>query len=229
LLPVHEKLRKNNNDNGNLGFIHRFIPVDHSRKNDEVKSHVLLLLHGTGGNEEDLIPIGKMISPESAILSPRGKVLENGMPRFFRRLAEGVFDVEDLKYRTCELATFVSNASQVYGFDLNRTIAVGFSNGANIGASMLLLRPEVLSGAILFRAMVPLELESLPDLSEKHIVLSEGLYDPIVTQQEAKKLFLLLEKSRAKISLSWQKSSHNLTQDDILVAKEWFRSTFSST
>jgi phospholipase/carboxylesterase len=229
LLPVHEKLRKNNNDNGNLGFIHRFIPVDHSRKNDEVKSHVLLLLHGTGGNEEDLIPIGKMISPESAILSPRGKVLENGMPRFFRRLAEGVFDVEDLKYRTCELATFVSNASQVYGFDLNRTIAVGFSNGANIGASMLLLRPEVLSGAILFRAMVPLELESLPDLSEKHIVLSEGLYDPIVTQQEAKKLFLLLEKSRAKISLRWQKSSHNLTQDDILVAKEWFRSTFSST
>ena len=215
--------------NGNLGFIHRFIPVDHSRKNDEVKSHVLLLLHGTGGNEEDLIPIGKMISPESAILSPRGKVLENGMPRFFRRLAEGVFDVEDLKYRTCELATFVSNASQVYGFDLNRTIAVGFSNGANIGASMLLLRPEVLSGAILFRAMVPLKLESLPDLSEKHIVLSEGLYDPIVTQQEAKKLFLLLEKSRAKISLRWQKSSHNLTQDDILVAKEWFRSTFSST
>ena len=229
MLPVHEKLRKNNNDNGNLGFIHRFIPADHSRKNDEVKSHVLLLLHGTGGNEEDLIPIGKMISPESAILSPRGKVLENGMPRFFRRLAEGVFDVEDLKYRTCELATFVSNASQVYGFDLNRTIAVGFSNGANIGASMLLLRPEVLSGAILFRAMVPLELESLPDLSEKHIVLSEGLYDPIVTQQEAKKLFLLLEKSRAKISVRWQKSSHNLTQDDILVAKEWFRSTFSST
>jgi predicted esterase len=123
----------------------------------------------------------------------------------------------------------VSNASQVYGFDLNRTIAVGFSNGANIGASMLLLRPEVLSGAILFRAMVPLELESMPDLSEKHIVLSEGLYDPIVTQQEAKRLFLLLEKSRAKISLRWQKSSHNLTQDDILVAKEWFRSTFSST
>jgi phospholipase/carboxylesterase len=226
---VHEKLRKNSNDNGNLRFIHRFIPAEHSRKDGEVKSHVLLLLHGTGGNEEDLIPIGKMISPESAILSPRGKVLENGMPRFFRRLAEGVFDVEDLKYRTCELATFVSNASQFYGFDLKRTIVVGFSNGANIGASMLLLRPEVLSGAILFRAMVPLELESVPDLSDKHIVLCEGLYDPIVTQQEAKRLFLLLEKSRAKISLRWQKSSHNLTQDDVLIAKEWFDSTFSST
>jgi predicted esterase len=226
---VHDKLRKNSNDNGNLGFIHRFIPTEHSRKDSQVNSHVLLLLHGTGGNEEDLISIGKMISPESAILSPRGKVLENGMPRFFRRLAEGVFDVEDLKYRTCELAAFVRNASQFYGFDLNRTIAVGFSNGANIGATMLLLRPEVLSGAILFRAMVPLEPESMPDLSEKHIVLSEGLYDPIVTQQEAKRLFLLLEKSRAKISLKWQKSNHNLTQEDVMIAKEWFRSTFSST
>lgn len=228
-MPVHDKLRENNNDNGNLGFIHRFIPAVHSRKDSQIKSHVLLLLHGTGGNEEDLIPIGKMISPDSAILSPRGKVLENGMPRFFRRLTEGIFDVEDLKYRTCELAAFVSNASQFYGFDLNRTIAVGFSNGANIGASMLLLRPEVLSGAILFRAMVPLEPESMPDLSNKHIILCEGLYDPIVTQQEAKRLFLLLEKSRAKISLRWQKSSHNLTQEDALIAKEWFRSTFSST
>jgi predicted esterase len=225
---MHDNVGKNSNDNGALGFIHRFIPAVHSTKNSQIKSHVLLLLHGTGGNEEDLIPIGKMISPGSAILSPRGKVLENGMPRFFRRLAEGVFDVEDLKYRTCELAAFVSNASRFYGFDLNRTIAVGYSNGANIGVSMFLLRPEVLSGAILFRAMVPLETESVPDLSNKHIILSEGLYDPIVTKQEAKRLFMLLEKSRAKISLRWQKSSHNLTQEDVLIAKEWFRSSFSS-
>jgi phospholipase/carboxylesterase len=228
LLPAHDKLN-NGYDNEKLGFIHRFIPAVNSRKNSQGKSHVLLLLHGTGGNEEDLIPIGKMISPGSAILSPRGKVLENGMPRFFRRLAEGVFDVEDLKYRTNELADFVNNASRIYGFDLNRTIVIGFSNGANIGASMLLLRPEVLCGAILFRAMVPLEPASLPDLSSKRAILCEGLYDPIVTQQEASRLFLLIEKFRAKISLRWIKSSHNLTQDDIMIAKEWFKSSFSST
>jgi predicted esterase len=219
----------NSNGNGNLGFIHRFVPAVHSRKDRQGKSKVLLLLHGTGGNEEDLISIGKMISPGSAILSPRGKVLENGMPRFFRRLAEGVFDLEDLNYRTNELADFVNNASRIYGFDLSQTIAIGFSNGANIGASMFLLRPEVLCGAILFRVMVPLEPETIPDLSSKQIILCEGTYDPIVTQQEAKRLFLLLEKYRAKISLRWIKSSHNLTQEDILIAKEWFNSTFSST
>jgi phospholipase/carboxylesterase len=219
----------NSNDNGNLGFIHRFIPAVHPREDSQGKSKVLLLLHGTGGNEEDLISIGKMISPGSAILSPRGKVLENGMPRFFRRLAEGVFDVEDLNYRTNELADFVNTASRTYGFNLSQTIAIGFSNGANIGASMLLLRPEVLCGAILFRAMVPLEPETIPDLSSKRIILCEGMYDPIVTQQEAKRLFLLLEKYGAKISLRWIKSSHNLTQEDILITKGWFKSTFSST
>ena len=228
MLSTGDKLDASN-ANRTLGFIHRFVPAVHSRKDGQGKSKVLLLLHGTGGNEEDLISIGKMISPSSAILSPRGKVLENGMPRFFRRLAEGVFDVEDLNYRTNELANFVNSASRIYGFDLSQTIAIGFSNGANIGASMLLLRPEVLCGAILFRAMVPLEPETIPDLSSKRIILCEGMYDPIVTQQEAKRLFLLLEKYRAKISLRWIKSSHNLTQEDILIAKESFNSTFSST
>src|ERR687897_3449236 len=147
-----------------LGFIHQFIPS--SATQDKV---TFLLLHGTGGNEQDLIPLVRELNPRAAMLSPRGKVLENGMPRFFRRLAEGVFDIEDLKFRTNELADFVNNASKVYGFDLQHVIALGYSNGANIASSMLLLRPEVLSTAILFRAMVPLVPEVLPDLTNKHI------------------------------------------------------------
>ena len=130
-------------------FIHEFVPGSSSR--------TLLLLHGTGGNERDLIPLGRELDPNAALLSPRGKVLENGMPRFFRRLAEGVFDLEDLKYRTNELADFVTAAGQHYGFATDQLVAVGYSNGANIAASMLLLRPEIMHMAILFRAMVPLD------------------------------------------------------------------------
>src|SRR5437868_14836991 len=129
-------------------FIHEFIPGDSPR--------TLLLLHGTGGNERDLIPLGRELDAKAALLSPRGKVLENGMPRFFRRLAEGVFDLEDLRYRTNELADFVMAAGQHYGFASNQLIAVGYSNGANIAASVLLLRPEIMRRVILFRAMVHL-------------------------------------------------------------------------
>src|SRR5258705_13908642 len=138
-------------------FIHEFVPSTSSR--------TLLLLHGTGGNERDLIPLGRELDPNAGLLSPRGKVLENGMPRFFRRLAEGVFDLEDLKYRTNELADFVTAAAQHYRFTSDNVVAVGYSNGANIAASMLLLRPEVMPAAILFRAMVPLVPDRLPDLS----------------------------------------------------------------
>jgi phospholipase/carboxylesterase len=187
----------------------------------------LLLLHGTGGNEEDLIPLAHQLG-QKAVLSPRGKVLENGVaPRFFRRLAEGVFDIEDLKYRTNELADFVKDASNAYDFDLHHVIAVGYSNGANIGASMLLLRPEVISAAILFRAMVPLVLERLPNLAKKRIFLSSGLYDPIVTRQEAERLFGLFKKTGAKVTINWQESGHELTMVDVQRAKEWLQSSFS--
>jgi phospholipase/carboxylesterase len=186
------------NNRTRLGFIHRFIPPRNKEGSDGIgtvkqgaKSFTtLLLLHGTGGNEEDLIPLAYELDPRAAILSPRGKVLENGVaPRFFRRLAEGVFDLEDLKFRTNELADFVNDASKTYGFDLQRAIAVGYSNGANIAASILLLRPEILSSSILFRGMVPLVPETLPDLSNKHILMSSGVYDPIVSRQDAEKLF----------------------------------------
>ena len=202
-----------------LGFIHRYIPP---LGKDDNSALTLLLLHGTGGNEDDLIPLGRELDPHAGLLSPRGKILEAGrIPRFFRRLAEGIFDIEDLKFRTFELARFVENASKIYKFDLNKVIAVGYSNGENMAASMLLLKPQTLSGAILFRAMVPLVPENLPDLSDKHIFMSSGLRDPIATRQEAETLSGLLKQARAVVDLRWQNSGHELTQDDIHAAKQW--------
>jgi predicted esterase len=222
-----------------LGFIHRFIPPKNKGSGARTRTRTseqgtkvfttLLLLHGTGGNEEDLIPLAYELDQRAAILSPRGKVLENGVaPRFFRRLAEGVFDIEDLKFRTDELASFVNDASKFYGFDLQRTIAIGYSNGANIASSLLLLRPEIVSSAILFRAMVPLVPEILPDLSNKNIFMSSGLYDPIVSKQEAERLFGLFKNAGAKVSLSWQESGHELTMEEVQKAKEWLHSFSSS-
>ena len=214
-------------------FKYRFIPSQSQQhdagnsdqaygpKDDQSETLTLLLLHGTGGNEDDLIQVGQMISPSASLLSPRGKVLENGMPRFFKRLAEGVFDLEDLKFRTRELADFVKDASSIYGFDPNKTIAVGFSNGANIAASLLLSYPGTLMGAILFRAMVPFIPNSPLDLSDKKVLLSAGVYDPIVSESQTQSLYDILKKSRANATLKWQQSGHNLTESDILDAKEW--------
>ena len=221
-----------------LDFIHSFIPPrpDESgagtatkrRKTEGKAFTTFLLLHGTGGNKQDLIPLAHELDKKAAILSPRGKVLENGItPRFFRRLAR-VFDLEDLKFRTNELADFVIDASKTYDFDLQHIITVGYSNGANIAASMLLLRPEILSSAILFRAMVPLVPQTLPDLSNKPIFMSSGLYDPIVSRQEADRLFGLFKKMGANISLSWQESGHELTMDEIRKAREWLVHSASS-
>jgi phospholipase/carboxylesterase/glyoxalase family protein len=211
--------RSEDNKSDVLGFIHRYIPP---LGKDDNSALTLLLLHGTGGNEDDLLPLGRELDPHAGLLSPRGKILEAGrIPRFFRRLAEGIFDIEDLKFRTFELAQFVENASKIYKFDLNKVIAVGYSNGANMAASMLLLKPQTLSSAILFRAMVPLVPDSLGDLSEKRIFLSSGLRDPIATRQEAERLYGLFKQARAIIDLQWQNSGHELTEDDIHVAKQW--------
>ena len=222
-----------------LDFIHSFIPprpeesgagtATRRQKTEGKAFTTFLLLHGTGGNERDLIPLAYELDKRAPILSPRGKVLENSIaPRFFRRLAEGVFDLEDLKFRTNELADFVIDASKTYDFDSQHVIAVGYSNGANIAASMLLLRPEILSSAILFHAMVPLVPQTLPDLSDKRIFMSSGLYDPIVSRQEADRLFDLFKKTGANISLSWQESGHELTMDEIRKAREWLVHSASS-
>jgi len=205
----------------NLGFIHRFIPP-HSNANESKQT--LLLLHGTGGTEDDLIPLGNELAPNASILSVRGRVLENGMPRFFRRLEEGVFDLEDLKMRTDELAEFLTKSSSKYMFDEKRIIAVGYSNGANIAASLLLRRPESLAGAILFRAMVPYSPTVMPDLSNKSIILLEGLYDPIVSTAEAQRLLEIFTNAQSNVTLKWQDSGHNLTNEDIIAAKKWLES-----
>jgi len=198
-----------------MDFIHVFRPPAHPG------GPILLLLHGTGGNEEDLVPIAQMLLPEAGILSPRGKILERGMPRFFRRLAEGVFDIDDLKLRTAELADFIVETAALRGFAARDVIAVGFSNGANIAGALLLLRPEVLGGAVLFRAMVPLTPETLPDIPGTPVLLSNGRLDPLVTAEETEKLVSLLRSAGADITLSWQNSGHELTQRDVVTAKEW--------
>ena len=194
-------------------FIHNFVAGNSSR--------ALFLLHGTGGNEQDLIALGHELDPNAAVLSPRGKVLENGMPRFFRRLAEGVFDLDDLKYRTNELADFVAAAAQHYGFRTDQLIAVGYSNGANIAASMLLLRPEIMRRAILFRAMVPLIPDTLPDLSSGRVWIGAGDQDPIVPASETKRLGEFLRRAGADVTIRFAQAGHGLTNEDVEAARDW--------
>jgi predicted esterase len=199
-----------------MDFIHRFIPASSGSL-----ARTLLLLHGTGGDENDMIPLGRDLDPTAALLSPRGQVLENGMPRFFRRLAEGVFDEEDVVRRAHELADFVGVAAARSAFDAKGVIAVGYSNGANIAAAILLLRPEVLSAAILFRAMVPLVPASLPNLARARVLISSGERDPIVPVENARRLAAMLEAAGADVTLRFESAGHALARGDIKAAKEW--------
>src|SRR6266545_4994927 len=194
-------------------FIHEFVPGTSNR--------TLLLLHGTGGNERDLVPLGRELDPRAALLSPRGKVLENGMPRFFRRLAEGVFDLEDLKKRTDELADFIKAVAKHYELAADQIVAVGYSNGANIAASMLLLRPETLRAAILFRAMVPLIPDNLPDLSSVRVWIGAGDQDPIIPVSEAQGLAGLLRHAGADVTIHFANATHGLTDADVQTARHW--------
>jgi phospholipase/carboxylesterase len=197
-----------------LSFIHRYEPAtDASRP-------PLLLLHGTGGDENDLLGLGRMISPGSALLSPRGKILENGMPRFFRRLAEGVFDEEDVRFRANELADFIAEARKSYG--LEAPVAVGFSNGANIAAAMLMLRPEVLAGAALLRAMVPLSQAPAVDLAGKRVLMVSGAMDPIIPVDNSKLLATSLSASGADVQHEILSAGHNLSQTDLQLLVRWF-------
>ena len=181
----------------------------------------LLMLHGTGGNEHDLVPLAEGLMPGAGILSPRGKVLEGAMPRFFRRLSEGVFDLEDLKLRTVELADFVLDASAHYKFDFTQVVGIGFSNGANIAASLLLLRPGVLHKAVLFRAMVPIVPDPLPKLRGTPVLISNGEHDALVSVKETERLSSLLRAAGAEVTLVMHPVGHQLTPDDILAAKKW--------
>ena len=197
------------------GFAHRFVPAESGDPN------TLLLLHGTGGDENDLLPLGRMLSPSAALLSPRGKVLEGGMPRFFRRLAMGVFDEEDLVNRTHELAGFVEEATREYGLDAGRVFAIGFSNGANIAASLLLLHPGLLAGAVLLRAMVPFEPEKLPDLAGTPVYLAAGRADAMIPAENTERLARLLENAGADVTLDWQPGGHGIGPMEVEAAKRW--------
>ena len=198
-----------------LGFSHRFVPAE------ETNAPTLLLLHGTGGDENDLIPLGRMLSERAAFLSPRGKVLENGAPRFFRRLAEGVFDQEDLVDRTHELAEFVTTAISEYELDPENIFAVGFSNGANIAASLLLLHPSLLSGAALLRAMVPFEPEIPPDLSGTPVYLAAGRSDQMIPPESTEQLAEILRNAGAEVTLDWQPGGHAIGRTEIEAARSW--------
>jgi phospholipase/carboxylesterase len=196
-----------------LDFTHRFIPATRPGLPP------LLLLHGTGGDENDLIPLGQKLSPGAALLSPRGKVLENGMPRFFRRLAEGVFDLPDLKARTIELGDFLAAARKAYS--LEKSVAVGFSNGANIAASLLLTRPGTLAGALLMRATLPFEPQPLPDLASTPVLLLSGAADPMVRPASRDRLAAVLADAGAAVTHNVVGGGHNLTQVDLALAAQW--------
>ena len=202
-----------------LAFRHRWVPGSAAGPGT-----TLLMLHGTGGNEDDLVPLGEALLPGAPLLSPRGQVLEQGMPRFFRRLAEGVFDAEDLIRRTHELADFIAAAAAEYGFVPTRVAAVGFSNGANIAASLLMLRPEALSAAVLLRAMVPLRLDRMPQLAGRRVLISEGRYDPIVPRAQGEELATMLRDAGADVTLEWREAGHNLVQDDVDASRRWLAS-----
>ena len=187
-------------------------------------SGTLLLLHGTGGDETDLLPLAQLVAPGAAVLSVRGNVLELGAPRFFRRLAEGVFDLNDLHRRTAELADFVEAAAGRYGFSPARLYALGFSNGANIAASLLLTRPALLAGGVLIRAMVPFEPEAAPSLAGRAVLLSQGRADPLIPTAGAERLADLLRSAGAGVEVAWQAASHGLVQGDVTAASRWLAS-----
>ena len=198
---------------------HLFLPADR-----EGAGPPLLLLHGTGGNEHDLLPVRDVLSPGAAVLSPRGLVLENGMPRFFRRLSEGVFDEDDLVYRADELAAFVREASEHYGLGPKTLVAVGFSNGANIACAMLLRHPDLLRGALLISAIVPYASPPHVDLAGLPVLVSNGDGDPIVSRQETMQLERQLQERGAVVTDLRHPGGHRIDRDALEAAAEILRS-----
>jgi phospholipase/carboxylesterase len=198
-----------------LSFIHRFEP------GTDAHARPVLLLHGTGGDENDLIPLGHVIAPTAPLLSPRGQVLENGMTRYFRRVAGGVFDEDDVRRRAIELADFIVEARGHYG--LSTPIALGYSNGANTAAAILLLRPEALAGAILLRATLPLKETEPVDLTGKPVFIGTGGSDPMMSPEGAARLAARLQQYGAVVEHRTLPAGHELSQADISLAKQWLR------
>lgn len=202
---------------GPLPFIHEYKPPT----DDDPRT--LLMLHGTGGSQYDLIPIGKRLIPTAAILSPLGKVLENGMARFFRRFSQGVFDVEDIKLRATELTKFTLDAADYYKRDSNNFIGVGYSNGANMIAALLLLQPSLLRAAVMFRPMVPLMPPKLPNLDGLKVLICGGRDDELISMAEPMRLSELLRESKAEVDIHFANAGHGLTAEDLDCASGWLR------
>lgn len=200
-----------------LGFEHRFRAA---KKSDGT---TLVLLHGMGGNENDLLEIGAMINDEAALLSPRGKVMEGGRTRFFRRLAEGIFDLEDLRMRAEELAGFIKGAVRHYGLDDSRLVVLGYSNGANMAAGLALLYPGLFSAAVLFRAMTTIVPDKLPVLSDFPVFIGAGSHDEMIAASETQRLVEQFKSAGALVSTVWQPAGHRLTQEDVSEARDWLR------
>ncbi|MDQ0891747.1 phospholipase/carboxylesterase [Paenibacillus sp. V4I9] len=197
------------------------------QKGTDVTAPVLVLFHGTGGTERDLLPLAQAISPTSSVLSVRGNVLENGMPRFFRRLAEGIFDEEDLIFRTKELYDFLDQAAVEHGFDRQNLVAIGYSNGANIAGSLLFHYPDALRGAILHHPMVPLRGIQLPDLSGIPVFIGAGQNDPICSPQETEELQKLLNEAGSTVAVHWEQAGHQLTRSEVEAAATWFKTNLA--
>ncbi|MDM5306713.1 alpha/beta hydrolase [Peribacillus frigoritolerans] len=196
------------------------------QKGSNPEAPLLLLLHGTGGTETDLLPLSEIVSPGSSVLSVRGNVLENGMPRYFRRLAEGVFDEEDLIFRTKELYDFLELASGKYDFDRDRVVALGYSNGANIAASLLFHYEGALQGAILHHPMVPRRGITLPSLSDIPVFIAAGKNDPICPAAETDELNQILLQAGAAVNVHWENYGHQLTRSEVDAASSWFQKNF---
>ncbi len=198
-----------------LGFIHRYEPGE--------ALETLLLLHGTGGDESDLLPLGRHLAPQAGRLAPRGRVLENGMPRFFRRLAPGVFDEADLRRQAADLARFLQAAADRYGFDAARVWAVGYSNGANMAAALMLLHPQTLCGAVLMRPVLPLRPEAPPDLSGRAVLILAGERDPWAPREQVEALARVLEAAGASVTLRWHPDGHAMAPEEITAARDWLQ------
>ena len=197
------------------------------KQGTDVNAPVLVLLHGTGGTEQDLLPLAEVVAPESSVLSIRGNVLENGMPRYFRRLAEGVFDIEDLIFRTKELHDFLDQAAAQYGFDRRNVVAIGYSNGANIAGSLLFHYEGSLRAAILHHPMVPIREVQLPDLTGVPIFIAAGENDPICVPQETEELNALLAGAGADVTVHWERFGHRLTATEVDAAALWYKAHFA--
>ncbi|WP_431028278.1 alpha/beta hydrolase [Lysinibacillus sp. LZ02] len=190
------------------------------------KDITLLLLHGTGGTEHALLGLAKEIDAEANVLSVRGQVVENGMPRFFRRIAEGVFDMEDLRFRTDELYDFVKSASVQYGFDASKIVAIGYSNGANIAGNLLFRHQHSLAGAILHHPMVPDREATMPNLQDVNVWIGAGTNDFMCPPQESEELEQLLVNAGALVEVAWFDYGHQLTMPEVQAAKAWYGQLF---